>query len=231
MITTMRRESIGRMAMARRALGLVAGAMMLASAASAQTQQADPSPWRIGASTGAYVPFSSLIKAADSHDTRLAAGPAFSIEPQYVAFGSASIYANGTIAFGTIQLGSSIRPAVVGPSTQLMLVGGTAGVMLMAPDWLGEHIRPTLRLGGGLKWYSLDLTDADNQVRPTGDVGLGFRGIGIGAIEVTAEVRYLPSAFDQGKLPTRGIAPQEQRQNDLFFSIGIAIRPQVSRGI
>jgi hypothetical protein len=224
MTTSMRRESMG---MSRaRVLRLVAGALiMMPVAARAQAQEADQSHWRIGASTGAYVPFSSVVKAADANDTRLAAGPAFSLEPQYLASGSVSVYANGTLAFGTIRLGSSIRPGVVGPSNHVMLLAGTAGVMLTAPDWLGEHIRPTLRLGAGLKWYSLDLTDAENQVRPTGDIGLGFRGIGIGAIDVTAEVRYLPSSFDQGKLPTRGIAPQKQRQSDLLLSIGFGIRP------
>ncbi len=47
----------------------------------------------------------------------------------------------------------------------------------------------------------------------------------MGALDVAAEVRYLPSTFDQGKLPTRGIAPQDQRQTDLVFSVGIGIRP------
>jgi hypothetical protein len=54
---------------------------------------------------------------------------------------------------------------------------------------------------------------------------VGFRGVGAGPIEVSAEVRYLPSSFDQSRLPTRGIAPQDQRQNDLLFSIGFGIRP------
>jgi len=38
-------------------------------------------------------------------------------------------------------------------------------------------------------------------------------------------VRYLPSSFDQGKLPIRGITPQAQRQTDLVFSVGVSIRP------
>jgi hypothetical protein len=39
-----------------------------------------------------------------------------------------------------------------------------------------------------------------------------------------AEARYLPSTFDQAKLPTRGIAAQNQRQSDFFFSVGFGIR-------
>ncbi len=225
MTITMRRESMNVMATARRVFGLVAGAMMAATVASAQTPQTGQTRWRIGASTGGYVPLSSLIIAADSHDTRLGAGPAFSLDLQYLASRSVSVYANGILAFGTITLGSSIRPSVNGPSNQVMLTGGTAGVLLTATGWLGEHFQPTLRLGGGFKWYRFDLTDAQNQVRLTGDIGLGFRGVGSGPIEVTAEVRFLPSSFDQGKLPTQGILPQNQRQNDLVFAIGIGIRP------
>jgi hypothetical protein len=86
-------------------------------------------------------------------------------------------------------------------------------------------MQPTLRLGGGFKWYSFDLTGAENELRPTADIGLGLRGVGIGAIDVTVELRYLPSSFDQGKLPIRGISPQDQQQSDLYFSIGFGIRP------
>jgi hypothetical protein len=203
----------------------MAAVLMLTTNASAQTQETEQSPWRIGAATGGFVPFSSLIRAADSHDTELVAGPAFSLEPQYRVVNRASAYLNGVLAFPTIRLGSSIQPAVMGPSGQVMLVVGTAGVVVTASDWLGDHMLPTLRLGGGFKWYSFDLTDAENALRPTADVGLGLRGIGIGAIDVTVELRYLPSSFDQGKLPTRGVSPQDQQQNDLFFSVGIGIRP------
>ena len=213
------------MATARRALGLMAAVLMLTTTASAQTQETEQSPWRIGAATGGFVPFSSLIRAADSHDTELVAGPAFSLEPQYRVVNRISAYLNGVLAFPTIRLGSSIQPAVMGPSGQVMLVVGTAGVVVTASDWLGDHMQPTLRLGGGFKWYSFDLTDAENALRPTADIGLGLRGIGIGAIDVTVELRYLPSSFDQGKLPTRGVTPQDQQQNDLFFSVGIGIRP------
>ncbi len=225
MTITMKRESNNVMATARRSLGLVAGALMVATGASAQSAQDTQSTWRIGASTGGYVPFSSLIVAADTRDTQLEAGPAFSLDAQYLARRSVSIYANGMLAFGEILLGSSIQPAVLGPSNQVMLAGGTVGVFLTATDLLGEYIQPTLRLGGGFKFYSFDLTAAESQVRPTADIGVGLRGIGIGRIDVTAEVRYLMSSFDQAKLPIRGITPQDQRQNDFVFAIGFGIRP------
>jgi hypothetical protein len=220
----MRRESIDRMVAPLRTLALVACAVTL-SAAEAQAQQGDQGPWRIGAWSGAYVPFSSLIKASDAHDTGLAAGPAFALEARYLLWSSVSAYANATAAFGTIHVGSAIRPGVVGPSNRVTLATGTVGVVLTGTGWLGARIEPTLRLGGGLKAYSFDLTGAERQIRPTADVGIGFVGVGIGAIDVAAEVRYLPSTFDQAKLPIRGIAPQDQRQSDLMFSVGIGIRP------
>ena len=217
------------MATARRLLVLVAGATMAAPAAGAQApargaQRTGGSSWRVGASTGGYVPRSSVIISADGSNTRLSAGPSFSLDLQYLASRSVSVYANGTVTFSTITLGTSIRPSVIGPSNQVLLTGGTAGLLLTS-GWLGEHLQPTLRLGGGFKWYSFDLAGAQNQWRPTADIGLGFRGVGSGPIEVTAEVRYLPSSFDQSKLPIRGIVPQAQRQNDLLFGVGIGIRP------
>jgi hypothetical protein len=207
-----------------RTLALTACATLVASAVSAQNQMAARGDWRLGAATGAYAPFSSLIKTADSRDTHLAAGPAFSLDLQYQAIDYLSVYGNGMISFGTITLGSAIRPAVLGPSDQVTMIAATAGVLLAPTDWFGEHLQPTLRLGGGLKSYSFDLVDTDGQARLTGDIGLGLRGMGLGVIDVTAEVRYLPSSFDQAKLPIRGIAPQDQRQNDLVFAIGVGIR-------
>ena len=218
----MRLESTGGLTIMCRMLSFTAGALLIVSAASAQNQQANQSDWRINASAGAYVPFSSLIKAADTNDTRLAAGPAFSLEGLYHAADHVSAFATALLAFPTIKLGSSIQPAVAGPSNQVTLGSLTAGAMLSAG---GGGIRPTLRLGGGLKFYSLDLTGADDQVRPTVDLGLGLRGVGIGAIEGAIELRYLLSSFDQSKLPTRGILVQDQRQNDLVLSVGIGLRP------
>jgi hypothetical protein len=224
MAITMERESMNVMATARRAFGFLGCALMAATVASAQVPQPSGG-WRIGASTGGYVPHSALIRAADSNDTRLSSGPAFSFDLQYLASGLVSVYANGVLGFGTITLGSSIRPTVAGPSNHVMVTAGTAGVLLAPTGWLGSFIQPTFRLGGGFKWYAFDLAETRNQVRPTIDIGLGVRGAGTGPIEVTAELRYLMSSFDQGKLPTRGIAPQNQRQNDLVFSVGFGIRP------
>lgn len=206
----------------RVALVVLWGSLLVTSPAAAQDATGN---WRIGVSAGGYVPFSSLIVAADSRDTQLEAGPAFMVDAQYRPESALSFYASGILGFGSIRLGSSIQPSVVGPSSRAMTASGTAGLLLSASDAFGQYLVPTLRLGGGLKFYSFDVDGANSQARPTADIGVGLRGIGLGRIDVSAEVRYLMSTFDQAKLPTRGIAPQEQRQNDLVFSIGFGIRP------
>ena len=125
----------------------------------------------------------------------------------------------------SITLGTDILPAA-GSSEQTTLFTGSAGVLLSPSALLlSDRVQPTLRLGGGVKGYFVDVDGADNQFRPTADIGIGFRGIGTGPLEVSAEVRYLASSFDHSSLPTRGIAPQDQRQTDLLFTIGFAIRP------
>jgi opacity protein-like surface antigen len=222
MTITMKHKLNTVMGTARRTLGLAAGALMVATAAGAQNAQSTQG-LEDGASTGGYVPFfADRVRRHARH--ALEAGPAFTRRAIPVA-PVASIYANGMLAFGAIRRGSAIQPAVVGPSSQVMLTSGTAGLFLSTADLLGEHLQPTLRLGGGFKYYSLDLTGAESQLRPTADLGVGLRGIGVGPIDVTAEVRYLLSSFDQSKLPIRGITPQDQRQNDVVFSIGVGIRP------
>jgi hypothetical protein len=226
----MRSDSIHSEAGGRWALtGLLVGLLVApVGVARAQTRpDRGFSSWRVGASVGAYGPRSALIKASQGASTRLGAGPSFSLDLQYVATRSVALYLAGTTAFSRVALGASIQPAVSGPSTDVTLVAGTGGLVVTIPavGWLGEHLQPTVRVGGGFKGYAFDLTGAANQWRPTVDLGLGFRGAGGGPIEVTAEVRYLVSSFDQAKLPTRGIAPQNQRQNDLILQVGIGIRP------
>ena len=219
MTITMRYPSMNVMALVRRSALLVAGLATLAASASAQSP--DSSKWRLGASAGAFLPRSALIKTTDGQNTTLNAGPAFALDVQYSTSSSIAIYGNLLTGGSSITLGTAIQPGVVGPSNQVLLLGGTAGV-LFTPG--SGPVQVTLRAGGGFKGYMFDLTGAEDQWSPTVDLGLGFRG-GSGPIGVSAEVRYLGSTFDQSKLPIRGITAQDQQQNDLFFSVGISIRP------
>jgi hypothetical protein len=198
----------------------LATALALPRAAGAQAVVSDS--WRISAAVGAFVPRAAMIVAGDGSDTRLGAGPSFSLELHYLAADWAALYAGGAAAFTALALGTEISPTAIGGSDQAALIALTGGVVLTFP--IATDIQPTFRIGGGLKGYTFDLPAADGQWRPTGDFGIGFRGLGTGPLEVSAEVRYLPSSFDQAGLPTRSIEPQLQRQTDLLFAVGISVR-------
>jgi hypothetical protein len=104
-----------------------------------------------------------------------------------------------------------------------MLLGRTAGVIGVLPDT--GPLRLSLRIGGGFKGYMFDLTwggrpmasDPRRRDRISGCRYRSDRGQRRNSLS--------RSSFDQSKLPIRGITPQNQQQNDLFFTVGIAIRP------
>jgi hypothetical protein len=156
-------------------------------------------------------------------DTRLSAGPTFGLEVQQATFSFASLYAGVAGSFSTIEHGANLRVSAGPGSTGATVILGTAGLMFQASEWF-DNLRPTLRLGGGVKAYSFTMNGASSFVSFTGDIGAGFRG-GSGPIEVAGEIRFLPSAFDQAKIPLRGLVAQDQSQSDLLFSIGVTIRP------
>lgn len=201
-------------------------AFLIAGAPTSLVAQGTPpeNPLRVSVMTGGFTPRSALIVAANGGDTRLGAAPAFGLDMQYRTFGRASIYGSAAVAFGTLHHGTNLG-ASSGAASDATILAGTAGIVLEAPaDWFDAVIRPLVRVGGGIKRYSFGVPGASNFVAGTGDFGLGFRA-GSGSVEVGAEVRYLPSAFDQGRLPTRGIQAQDQRQSDLLFGIGVTVRP------
>jgi hypothetical protein len=201
---------------------LAAGALLAPVALIAQDATVGPNQLRISVTTGGLTARSALIvDGLGSGDTRLSAAPAFGAELQYQALGKASIYGGGLVAFGTLQHGSNLGVNVRGASSDAVIFAGTAGIVV---DWFSGTLRPLVRIGGGLKGYSFSTEGAEGFITPTGDFGLGFRA-GTGALELGAEVRYLPSVFDQAKLPTRGIVAQDQQQTDLLFGISITVRP------
>ena len=203
------------------------GSALVASSVSAQTaasQVVGDETWRLGASVGVFAPRSPVVMAPEGGvDTRLNPSSAFSIDLQYLWSPLFATYANGLATFTSMSRGSTMRPTT-GPSDQVSILGGTIGAIL-SPKWLGETIRPTLRAGVGYKGYMFDLTDVESQWRTTGDFGVGFRAANSGKLEVSAEMRYLPSSFDQGKLPLRSVTPQAQRQSDFLFGIAVSVRP------
>jgi hypothetical protein len=188
-------------------------------------QSAEPTgKWRLTAISGGLAHPSAVVEdALNASDTRLSPGATFGIDVQYAAFSSGSVYGTVAGSFSTLEHGANLGVAAGPGSSGATLILGTAGVLLEASDWFA-NLRPTFRLGGGLKYYSFTTQGASSYAAFTGDIGAGFRG-GAGAIEVSGEMRVLPSAFDQAKLPLRGLAPQDQRQFDVLFTVGVTVRP------
>ncbi len=182
--------------------------------------------WRLIAGAGAWSPRDAVIRAGGSGvDTRLGAGPSVAFDLQYAVRREVAWYGGVVAAFSTLQAGSRLQNDAAAPSGAVTILGGTAGLLVTVPGGFLGRIEPTLRLGGGMKGYRLDLAGASNQWRPTADIGLGLRGGAGSVLEVFTEARVLPSSFDQARLPTRGIAPQEQRQVDLMLTVGFTLRP------
>lgn len=180
---------------------------------------------RLTAISGGLAHGSALVvDPAGSSDTRLTPGTTFGLELQFPDFPIGSFYAGIAASFSSLEHGANLG-VVAGPgSSSATMLLGTAGVVFEATDWF-DNIRPTLRLGGGFKSYTFTTNGASSNTSLTGDVGLGFRA-GTGSIEIASEVRFLPSAFDQAKLPLRGLTPQDQQQNDLLFTVGVTVRPE-----
>jgi hypothetical protein len=179
---------------------------------------------RVTALSGGLAHGSALVvDPVGSSDTRLSPGATFGLEIQHPTFSFGSLYAGVAGSFSTLEHGANLGVAAGPGSSGATIILATAGLVIEASDWF-DNLRPTLRLGGGLKAYSFTTTGASSYAAFTGDIGAGFRG-GAGAIEISGEVRYLPSAFDQGKLPLRGLSPQDQRQTDLLFTVGVTVKP------
>ena len=179
---------------------------------------------RVTALTGGLAHSSALVVGPDGGtDTRLSPGPTFGLEIQFPTFSFASLYAGVAGSFSTMEHGTNLGAAAGPGSSGVTIILGAAGLAFEASDWF-DNLRPTLRLGAGFKSYRFTTSAASSNMSPTADIGVGFRG-GTGPIEIAGELRFLPSSFDQAKLPLRSLVPQDQQQNDLLFTIGVTIRP------
>lgn len=193
-------------------------------AAAATSLSAQGRPVRISALSGGLAHLSAVVVGpAGTGDTRLSAGPTFGLEMQHPTLSFGALYAGLAGSFSTLEHGSNLAASAGAGSSGATVILATAGLVLEASDWFA-NIHPTLRVGGGLKSYMFSTDGASSFAALTGDVGAGFRG-GTGPVEILAELRFLPSSFDQGKLPLRGLSPQDQAQNDLLFTIGVTIKP------
>ena len=179
---------------------------------------------RITAISGGLTHGSALVvDPAGSSDTRLTPGPTFGLELQLPDFPLGAFFVGIAGSFSSLEHGVNLGVAAGPGSSAAAMILGTAGIVFEATDWF-DNIRPTLRLGGGFKSYMFEADGASSNTSLTGDLGVGFRA-GTGPIEILGEIRFLPSAFDQAKLPLRGLSPQDQQQNDLMFTVGVTVRP------
>ena len=180
---------------------------------------------RLTATSGGLAHSSALVvDPAGSSDTRLGPGPSFGLELQFPGFLIGSLYVGGAASFSTLQHGANLG-VIAGPgSSSAAMLLGTAGLVFEANSWF-DNLRPTLRVGAGFKSYMFETNGASSVMSLTGDFGLGFRA-GTGPIEIASEIRFLPSAFDQAKLPLRGLTAQDQQQNDLMLTVGVTVRPE-----
>jgi hypothetical protein len=203
---------------------LTLNAVLLAVATTTGYAQEATRSVRVSALTGGLAHLSALVvDPAGTSDTRLSAGPTFGLEIQHPSLSFGSIFAGVAASFSTLEHGGNLG-AVAGPgSSATTVILATGGLTLQASDWF-DNLYPTLRLGGGLKAYMFSAEGTSSYATITADVGVGFRG-GTGPIEILGELRFMPSTFDQAKLPLRGLVAQDQQQNDLLFTVGVTIRP------
>jgi hypothetical protein len=180
--------------------------------------------WRFTAAVGAWTSRNAMIIAPSGSNTTLTGGAAFTVDLSYDVTRRAAFYGGGLVAFSSVLPGAGLQVGTAG-SERVTVLGGTAGVLLAVPGGLLGRFEPTVRVGGGMKGYRFDLGGSANQWRPMGDFGLGLRGAPGGPLDVHIEARYLASTVDQGKLPTRSIVPQVQRQGDLLLTVGLSLRP------
>ena len=179
---------------------------------------------RLTAISGGLAHGSALVvDPAGTSDTRLSPGPTFGLELQFPGFLVGSLYVGASASFSSLQHGANLG-VVAGPgASSASVLLGTAGLVFAANDWF-NNMQPTFRVGAGFKSYMFEANGASSSMSLTGDFGVGFRA-GTGPIGIAAEIRFLPSAFDQAKLPLRGLSPQDQQQNDLLFTVGVTVRP------
>ncbi len=202
------------------ALALAAGAALPAGA---QTLRIKPY-------VGAFQPMLPMVSVADGRnpDVELASAPAVGLELAVAPRGATWVHAYGGLTFTTPRLylsGAMESEPVNGTSARSTLLIPTAGVVL-SPRLGTLPVRPTLRLGVGLKSYTFDLVEQRDRVTDfTGDVGLGFAADAPGPASVTAEARWLPSRFDARNLPIRATGGAGQDQNDWMFQLGLRLNP------
>jgi hypothetical protein len=185
---------------------------------------------RITPSLGAFQPMLPVISVADGRnpDVELESAPAVGLELGVSPRRAPWLQVYGALTYTTPRLylsGAMESQPVNGASARATLLIPTAGVLL-SPTVRGLPVRPTLRLGAGVKSYTFDLVEQRDRVTDfSGDLGVGFTTGRPGPVSFTAEARWLPSRFDARNLPVRATGGHGQDQNDWMFQLGLRLNP------
>jgi hypothetical protein len=207
-----------------RILPLLVIAMATAGTASAQTAL------RVTPTLGAFEPMLPMVSVADGQnpDVELESAPAVGLELGLAPARAPWLQMYAGLTYTTPRLylsGAMESQPVNGTSARSTLLIPTAGLVL-SPGVRGLPVRPTLRLGAGVKSYTFDLVEQRDRVTDfTADVGIGFTSGRPGPVSFTAEARWLPSRFDARNLPIRTTGGRGQDQNDWMFQLGMRLNP------
>jgi hypothetical protein len=204
------------------ALVLVAlsAAMLSASGLSAQSLA-------VRSHLGTFAPLMPLVAIGDGYnnDIELGAAPAYGLALDVGLTPAVSIYGGIQATFTRLNHSGvmELRDLDGHSSSRVNLLMPTGG-FIYSPEIGKSAIRPTIRLGAGVKLYDFDLYDVKKLTSNlVGDAGLGFSA-GSGPIALTTEARWLPSRFDARTLPLRVIGNTMQNQNDWLFSVGFSVK-------
>lgn len=198
-------------------------ALVVAVAGTASAQGA----LRISTSLGSFTPVLPLVSVDDGQnpDVELESATAATLEMGIAARPWVTLYAGVTYAQPRLALSGAMESAEVnGATARTSLLIPTAGVLLSGA-LRSSTVRPTLRLGLGVKSYRFDLAEQDGRVgNLTGDLGIGLSAEE-GPVTMTAEARWLPSSFKVSSLPIRATGDTSQAQHDWIFQLGFRFRP------
>jgi hypothetical protein len=221
------------------ALALLAGVAATMSA-QAQAPQASaaagPGKSHLGFATyvGTFAPVLSLMAFRNGVDPDVRLDPASSFAAEITwalggKFGLRGVYAGMTHVRTRVNHSSAM--VFTGTDEQRMayspvnLTAPTLGVMFIPgqPGWL--FFRPTLRIGGGVKFYDFQMREIANGVQdPMLDLGFGMLKESSSTLSFMAEARWMPSKFDPKYLPVPLITGNAQLQNDWVLQLGFRLK-------
>lgn len=204
----------------------VAGSSLAQASAIPPTPETRPSGAGISTYVGMFAPVLSLvpIKNGVDPDVRLDAAPSLAAEVTWPFWRALSAY--GGLSHVRTRVNHSSAMVFTGTDEQRMadsrvnLTTPSLG-LLYAPTISWLTFRPTIRIGGGVKFYDFQLREVANGVQdPMADLGFGIMSVASSDVAFLAEARWMPSKFDPKFLPIPIVSGDPQLQNDWVFHIG-----------